>query len=93
VSRNTAHSAHEQKTETPPPTTHCDGGGLDKKIRKVLFQVTLISLALDESKHRSIIRLRADISRAQSSGSRWRHVSVSHHGHAWRRHVIPCWQH
>ena len=55
---------------------------LRRKMRKVLFQATFISLALDESKHRKIIRFRADVPRAQSSGSRWRHVGASGFSHS-----------
>ena len=50
---------------------------LIRMIRKVLFQATSIALALDESKYRKIIRVRAFRPRVESSCSRWRHVGAS----------------
>jgi len=39
-----------------------------KKIREVLRQATSISLAIDESKYRKVVRFRADLPAAQNSG-------------------------
>ena len=50
-----------------------------RSIRNALRQATSISLSLDESKYRKIIRFRADLPSRQkeSSGSLWRHVGAS----------------
>jgi hypothetical protein len=52
---------------------------LRRKVRKVLSQATSITLALDESKYRKIIRYRADLPsrKRRGPGSLWRHVGAS----------------
>ena len=51
---------------------------LRNRIRKVLREATSISLALDESKYRKVLRYRADLPSRKNSGpgSLWRHVGA-----------------
>ena len=49
------------------------------RIREVLRQATSISLSLDETKYRKVVRFRADVPsrHKEASGSLWRHVGAS----------------
>ena len=65
---------------------------LRRKIRQELLLATSISLALDESKYRKIIRYRADLPSAKSSrpGSLWRHVGASGFSQSGVLGIIDC---
>ena len=65
---------------------------LRNRIRKVLREATSISLALDESKYRKVLRYRADLPSRKKSGpgSLWRHVGAGGFSHSGVLGIINC---
>jgi len=67
---------------------------LRRKVRRVLWQATSMSLGLDESKYSKIVRFRADLPSASSArlgpGSQWRHVGASGFSQSGVLGVLDC---
>ena len=65
---------------------------LRNRTRRVLREATSITLALDESKYRKVVRYRADLPSRMSSGpgSLWRHVGASGFTHSGVLGIISC---
>ena len=63
-----------------------------RKIRRVLFRATSITLALDECKYRKIVRFRVDLPSRKSSepGTLWRHVGASGFSYSGVLGLLDC---